>query len=662
MNMKIVCIIVICLNFLLIECVPNKKKTPVKNQRLVIQIKGDAFLIKSYGAPRESILPAGLQKRDALNTAMRRIESRIKKMDVRRIVEQVVSSRIEGASGAADYSSTGIAVSREIMSGIKSSNRNHGIQVVDGHVRKSADGRKKSLEIRLNLLEKGSIVSRTYDSDNNCEVQYRIEARHLVRLINTYKNQYNTEMYDKIDENEFLSVKRSPLSTFSLDVDTASYSNVRRFLHQGLLPPKGAVRLEEMINYFSYNYPGNKSNAPFSIVSEVAGCPWNSSNRLVHLAVQAKHIKKKSIPPRNLVLLLDVSGSMYSPNKLPLLIRSMKLLVKQLNRKDHVSIAVYAGAAGVVLPPTRGSEKGEIISALMRPGAGGSTNGGEGIRLAYRLALKNFVKGGVNRVILATDGDFNVGTTSQDELIELIEEKREHGIFLTVLGFGMGNYNDSTMEKLANRGNGNYAYIDTINEAYKVLVEEIGSTLITVAKDVKVQVEFNPRIVSSYRLIGYENRVLADKDFDDDTKDAGEVGAGHVVTVLYEIKPALRGKSAPDILLRYQDDRRRSEKADGDELLFVRVRYKKPDGNKSILLRIPVMNGNRRFNESSENLRFSSAVAGFGMLLRDSKYRGNASYSKIAAIARGALGKDRHGYRAGFIRLVRLAERLGSNH
>ena len=470
---------------------------------------------------------------------------------------------------------------------------------------------------------------------------------------------FNTESYDRIYENPFLSAASTPLSTFSIDVDTASYSNTRRFLTQGQLPPKGAVRIEELVNYFSYEYPQPTGGRPFSVIAEVSACPWNPSNRLVHVGLQGRRIHHKQMPPRNLVFLLDVSGSMDSPRKLGLLKAALRLVVNGLTAQDKVSMVVYAGASGLVLPPTPGSDKERILAALARLSAGGSTNGGDGIRLAYKVARQSFRKGGINRVILATDGDFNVGTTNRSALVRLVEKERDSGVFLTVLGLGMGNYKDSTMEQLADKGNGNYAYLDTINEARKVLVQQAGATLVTIAKDVKIQVEFNPARVQSYRLIGYENRLLRARDFNDDTKDAGEIGAGHTVTALYEVVPRgakTGGKSAVDPL-RYQKPAL-SAAAGSDELLTLKLRYKAPTGSTSRLLSAPLRDHQHGLARASTALRFSSAVAAFGMLLRDSKHKGQASFELVQRLARGARGADKHGYRAEFLKLVRKAARL----
>ena len=470
---------------------------------------------------------------------------------------------------------------------------------------------------------------------------------------------FNTEAYDRIYENPFLAAAKNPLSTFSIDVDTASYSNVRRFLTRGQLPPRGAVRVEELINYFSYHYPQPRGDVPFSVTAEVSGCPWNASHRLVHVGLQGRRIAPKQMPPRNLVFLLDVSGSMSDANKLPLLKAALRLLVNGLSEQDRVAMVVYAGSSGLVLPSTSGDQKERILSALGRLSAGGSTNGGAGIELAYKVAREQFKKGGINRVILATDGDFNVGNTSRSALIRLIEEQRQSGVFLTALGFGMGNYKDSTMEQLANKGNGNYAYIDTLAEARKVLVSEAGATLVTIAKDVKIQVEFNPSRVQSYRLIGYENRMLRARDFNDDKKDAGEIGAGHSVTALYEVVPA--NAAAPRggkvDALRYQKPAL-STAAGSSELLTLKLRYKQPDGTTSKLLSMALSDRRQSLERASESLRFSSAVAAFGMLLRDSSHKGQASFAMVKELASRSRGQDPHGYRAEFLKLVDRAAKL----
>ncbi|HYP01886.1 MAG TPA: VWA domain-containing protein, partial [Pyrinomonadaceae bacterium] len=421
------------------------------------------------------------------------------------------------------------------------------------------------------------------------------------------QGQFNTEAYSHIDENPFFEVARAPLSTFSIDVDTASYSNTRRYLRDGQLPPKDAVRIEELINYFSYDYPQPASDAPFSINAEVSACPWNTKHRLVHIGLQGRRLHKEDLPPANLVFLLDVSGSMNSPDKLPLVKSSLRMLAEQLSARDRISIVVYAGSSGLVLPSTQGDRRGEIIAALDALEAGGSTNGGEGIQLAYRVATENFIRGGINRVILATDGDFNVGVTSEGELTRLIEEKRRSGVFLSVLGFGTGNVKDATMEKLADKGNGNYAYIDELQEARKVLGDQLGATIATIAKDVKIQVEFNPRQAAAYRLIGYENRLLRDQDFNDDTKDAGEIGAGQTVTALYEVVPF--GQKFDDSgvdALKYQKPAQASASASSRELLTIKVRYKDPDADASKLLSVWVADAGGTLESASNNFKFSS--------------------------------------------------------
>ena len=467
---------------------------------------------------------------------------------------------------------------------------------------------------------------------------------------------FNTEAYDKIDENKFRRVSDDPLSTFSIDVDTASYSNVRRFLNQGTLPPADAVRIEELINYFRFTYKNSDDKAPFSVTTEVAECPWNPRHRLALIGLQARRLDAERTPPRNLVFLLDVSGSMAPPDKLPLVKTAMRMLADTLRPEDRVALVVYAGASGLVLPSTSGERKADIQKAIADLQPGGSTNGASGIQLAYNIASESFIKGGINRVILATDGDFNVGVTSQGELIRLIEEKREKGIFLSVLGVGTGNLKDSTMEKLADRGNGNYSYLDSLHEARRVLIAEAGSTLVTVAKDVKIQVEFNPRAVGAYKLIGYENRILAHQDFNDDKKDAGEIGAGHTVTALYEIippgQPIDGGKIDP---LKYQDRPKVSDASKTDELMTVKLRYKQPDSNTSQLISTAV---SARNGAMTPNLGFAAAVAQFGMLLRRSEFKGDSTWSKAQDLARRYRGEDPEGYRAEFVRLIDLAAAL----
>ncbi len=471
-----------------------------------------------------------------------------------------------------------------------------------------------------------------------------------------FKTDYNTESYNKINDNGFKETKKDPLSTMSIDVDRASYSNVRRFITQGSLPPADAVRVEEMINYFSYNYPQPKGNTPFSITTEYTECAWNKKHNLIHIGIQGKELQTTSLPANNLVFLIDVSGSMESADKLPLLKSGMRLLVDQLRPQDRVSIVVYAGAAGLVLPSTPGNEKEKIMDAIEQLQAGGSTAGGEGIILAYKIAKENLLKTGNNRVILATDGDFNVGASSDGEMVSLIEKKRNDGIFLTVLGFGTGNIKDSKMEQLADKGNGNYAYIDNILEAKKVLVKEMGGTLLTIAKDVKIQIEFNPAKVKAYRLVGYENRLLNNEDFNDDKKDAGELGAGHTVTAIYEIIPAGSDELVASVdPLKYQQTTS-TTLSSGNEVMTVKFRYKEPKEDVSKLITEVVTDKKTAFAAASENCMFSSAVAQFGMVLRDSQYKGDADYKSVIALAKQAKGKDEEGYRAEFIRLVEMAE------
>ncbi|MCP4203279.1 MAG: DUF3520 domain-containing protein, partial [bacterium] len=471
---------------------------------------------------------------------------------------------------------------------------------------------------------------------------------------------FNTEAYDAIDENPFKSALENPLSTFSIDVDTASYANMRRFIEQEhRLPPIDAVRIEELINYFTYSYPDPEGKDPFSITTEVSVAPWNRKHRLVHIGLQGRRVDTAELPPNNLVFLLDVSGSMNSPAKLPLLKSAFRLLVENLREQDRVAIVVYAGAAGLVLPPTPGSDKDKILCALESLRAGGSTAGGAGIRLAYETARRNFDPQANNRVILATDGDFNIGASSDAEMIRLIERERESGVFLSVLGFGTGNYKDSKMEKLADHGNGSAAYIDSILEAKKVLVSEMGGTLLTIAKDVKIQVEFNPARVKGYRLIGYENRRLRDQDFNDDTKDAGELGAGHSVTVLYEIVPAGSDERLAGIdELKYQESRLSRVGRSSNELLTVKLRYKAPDSDTSQLVSRPLEDERIPLARASEDFRFAAAVAEFGMLLRDSELKADASYESVLESARAALASDDGGYRSEFLELAEQARLL----
>ena len=468
---------------------------------------------------------------------------------------------------------------------------------------------------------------------------------------------FNTESYAHIDENDFKLVSASPLSTFSIDVDRASYANIRRFIQDGERPPIDAVRIEEMINYFPYEWGDVAGEHPFAVTTEVTQAPWKREHRLVRIGLHAPSVDIRHLPPGNLVFLLDVSGSMNSPDKLPLLKKAFALLVDQLRPQDRVAIVVYAGAAGLVLPSTPGNQHEEILAALEQLEAGGSTAGGEGLKLAYETAREHYIDGGNNRVILATDGDFNVGASSDAEMVRLIEKERGSGVFLTVLGFGTGNLKDSKMEQIADHGNGNFHYVDGLLEARKVLVEEMGGTLLTLAKDVKLQIEFNPARVAGYRLIGYENRLLADEDFNDDTKDAGELGAGHTVTALYEVVPA--GVAVPrgevdDLRYQPQPDDPPLSEFEG-EMLYVKVRYKDPDGAKSKLLEQAVAN---RTGMPSTDFRFATAVAGFGMLLRDSPHAGTFSLDDVVSLAEKGKGHDPRGYRGEFIRLVEATRDL----
>lgn len=517
--------------------------------------------------------------------------------------------------------------------------------------------KKENNYIINNLLETDVDTKKSY---KNVEAKKKFGkiAKNGCIVITTHQGNFrinNNESYTIIEENDFEKTSLSPLSTFSIDVDKASYSNVRRMINNGTFIEPDAVKIEEMVNYFDYKYPQPTGNHPFSINTEVAITPWNSATKIVKIGLQGKTYDNEELPASNLIFLIDVSGSMSSQNKLPLLKSAFKLLVNQLREKDKVSIVVYAGAAGVVLKPTSGDKKEKIISALNKLNSGGSTAGGQGIKLAYELAEKHLKKGGNNRVILATDGDFNVGASSDKEMEKLIEEKRKSGVFLSVLGFGYGNYKDSKLEILADKGNGNHAYIDSMQEAQKVFGKEFGGTLFTIAKDVKIQVEFNPSKVQGYRLIGYENRMLENEDFIDDTKDAGELGSGHAVTALYEVIPVgiksdyLKDVSnlkytKPETTLNYKD-----------ELFTVKFRYKKPDGDESIEM-IHVQKNN--IKEASEDFKFASAVALFGMQLRDSKFTNGAKIEQVLSLAKEGKGKDIDGYRAEFKRLVSSYQNL----
>lgn len=475
-----------------------------------------------------------------------------------------------------------------------------------------------------------------------------------------HNNNYEREGYDAITENRFLKTTENPLSTFSIDVDAASYSNIRRMLNSGNLPPAGAVRIEEMINYFQYDYPQPKNGEPFSINTETSDCPWNSNHKLVVVGLQGKRVAVENLPAANIVFLVDVSGSMMDENKLPLVKQSLKLLADQLRKGDKVAMVVYAGNAGLVLPSVNGDEKIKIKDAIDQLEAGGSTAGGAGIQLAYKVAKENFVKNGNNRVILCTDGDFNIGASSDAAMEEMIEIERKSGVFLTVLGYGRGNYQDAKMQKLADKGNGNHAYIDNFQEARKVLVNEFGGTLFTIAKDVKLQIEFNPAKVQAYRLVGYENRLLNKEDFNNDRKDAGELGSGHTVTALYEIIPVgIKSEFVESVdKLKYQKEKEAVMASAGSETMTIKFRYKKPDEDKSKLIEHAVIDQAVSVQKTSDNFRFAAAVGQFGMLLRNSEFKQSSSYENVWKLAKNSLGEDKEGYRSEFLKMVKNAEAL----
>lgn len=469
----------------------------------------------------------------------------------------------------------------------------------------------------------------------------------------------NTEEYDKIVDNDFLDAMANPQSTFSIDVDTASYSNVRRMINQRQKPPAGAVRIEEFVNYFSYDYPQPEDDRPFSVTTDIAACPWEPKHQLVRIGLKGKEFPVEQRPASNLVFLIDVSGSMGHAKKLPLVKSAFRMLLDQLDERDTIAIVVYAGASGLVLPTTGADSKSRINRALNRLSAGGSTNGGDGIELAYAIAKDNFIEGGINRVILCTDGDFNVGVTNRSDLIELIQEKAKDDIFLSVLGFGTGNYKDATMENLADKGNGNYAYIDSLLEARKTLVSQMNATLVTIAKDVKIQVDFNPSRVQAYRLIGYENRLLNNEDFEDDTKDAGEIGAGHSVTALYEIVPAgVQSPAAPARKSEFVETKVRAG-VDPNKVLKISLRYKLPDEMQSREFSEWLIEGiDNIIPAADSDFQFASAVACFGMILRESKHAGSADLDWVLRTAQANLGDDRFGYRKEFVGIVKLARQL----
>ncbi len=526
---------------------------------------------------------------------------------------------------------------------------------------KSQEMTIQKIEMRKPSSTSDEILSRTIPVEANKGLydNISIEPQKLTDT-ETGKNEvYNTEDYDNIVENRFLAATQNPLSTFSIDVDKAAYANVRRYLDNGTLPPAGSVRIEEMVNYFKYDYPQPDNDVPFSVNTEISSCPWNSQHQLIQIGLQGKEIATGNLPLSNLVFLVDVSGSMEDYNKLPLVKASMNMLVDKLRENDRVAIVVYAGNAGLVLPATSGNSKTKIKEAIDNLEAGGSTAGGEGIRLAYKTAKENFIKNGNNRIILATDGDFNIGASSDDELVRMIEQERKSGVFLSVLGFGMGNYKDNKMQQLADKGNGNHSYIDNISEAKKVLVNEFGGTLFTIAKDVKIQVEFNPSKVLAYRLVGYENRMLAAEDFNDDMKDAGELGSGHTVTALYEVIPVgVKDEFTKTVdPLKYQVNDRKIA-VNSNEIMTIKLRYKKPDSDVSRLINHPVIDNATDLKNTTDNFRFSAAVAEFGLLLRNSEYKQQSSFNQVISLAKSSKGFDEEGYRAEFIKLVQSAMSL----
>ncbi|PAW76312.1 MAG: hypothetical protein B9S32_15595 [Verrucomicrobia bacterium Tous-C9LFEB] len=503
--------------------------------------------------------------------------------------------------------------------------------------------------------------------DKRAPARGRIENRSMAFPLDPVRpSSPGNESYSAITENEFLTALDNPLSTFSIDVDTASYANVRRFIEQGQRPPADAVRIEEMVNYFPYNYAQPEGSDPFAANVEIADCPWDREHRLVRVGLKGREIAQNHRPASNLVFLIDVSGSMNEPAKLPLVKASLQLLVNKLTARDRIAIVVYAGSSGLVLRSTSitSANKAAVLETLDRLEAGGSTNGGEGIQLAYSVARENFIKGGTNRVILCTDGDFNVGVTSQGALVDLIKQEAKSGVFLSVFGFGSGNLKDSTMMNLADKGNGNYAYIDSLKEGRKVFVEQMSGTLVTIAKDVKIQIEFNPAKVGAYRLIGYEKRMLAKEDFNNDKKDAGEIGAGHTVTALYEVVPAGQPVKPAVDALKYQAnppvrsdvDERRSPSSD---LLTLKIRYKQPDGATSKKLEFPIRDQGAKWESASGDFKFAASVAAFGMILRESQLRGDADYGLVLKLAREGKGEDEEGYRSEFIRLVKTAAEMG---
>ncbi|APQ18549.1 vWA domain-containing protein [Maribacter hydrothermalis] len=595
----------------------------------------DVSLEEDYQVLEEVVVSGyGIQKRRHVTGAVAMVNMQSPKTNISRALQGKVSGVTIRGTGSVENKNVGTNAKRPLY-------------IVDGVPI------EKQFNFIVQSLKSENINSRKELRASEARRLYGQDAKYGCIVIHTIKGNYkieNDENYAHITENQFQNVVFNPLSTFSIDVDKAAYSNIRRFINNGQDVPVDAVKIEEMINYFDYDYPQPKDDHPFSVNTEVAQTPWNIDTKLVRIGLQGKEYLNEELPASNLTFLIDVSGSMSDENKLPLLKSAFKLLVNQLREKDKVSIVVYAGAAGMVLEPTSGSDKVKIMNALNNLEAGGSTAGGEGIELAYKLAEKHFKKNGNNRVILATDGDFNVGLSHDKDMEKLITEKRESGVFLSVLGFGMGNYKDSKLETLADKGNGNHGYIDTMQEAQKLFGKEFGGTLFTIAKDVKLQVEFNPAKVKSYRLIGYENRLLADEDFIDDTKDAGELGSGHTVTALYEIIEVGAASEYDREIPNLKYSNNTSKNVFSDELFTVKFRYKKPDGNKSIEM-IHVQNKNTQ--EMSKDFKFSAAVALFGQQLRKSAFINKTSFNDVVQLAETGRGEDKNGYRAEFIRLVK---------
>ncbi|WP_336128900.1 YfbK domain-containing protein [Mesoflavibacter sp. CH_XMU1422-2] len=599
----------------------------------------DEVIVVGYGTTRHRV------KKERIKNASQLVSN---KQQEHSNVTQALTGQVAGVAVINSSGQPGNTANIRIR-GYNSINDNEPLYIIDGKISSKDD---------LNTIKARKVSEVKVAKNFVGQALYGDKGKYGVVFVKTKNSNYvlpdiesiENESYTKIHENKFKTVSASPLSTFSIDVDKAGYSNVRRLINNGQFVPANAVKIEEMVNYFNYNYPQPKDEHPFSIHTEVAKTPWNQDTKLVKIGLQGKIYENENLPAANLTFLIDVSGSMGSPNKLGLLKQAFKLLVNQLREKDKVSIVVYAGAAGVVLKPTSGKHKDIIIEALDNLESGGSTAGGAGIQLAYKLAQENFNKKGNNRVILATDGDFNVGASSDQDMEDLITEKRKSGVFLSVLGFGYGNYKDSKLETLADKGNGNHAYIDTMQEARRIFESEFGGTLFTIAKDVKLQVEFNPNKVQAYRLIGYENRLLADEDFIDDTKDAGELGAGHTVTALYEVIPVgVKSEFIKDeIDLKYTDKKANNNYS--DELFTVKFRYKKPDEDTSIEM---VHVQKDETTEASENMNFASAVALFGMQLRQSQFYNNASQDLVIQLAEKGRGEDKNGYRAEFIRLAK---------